>query len=557
MEPQSPSTAPNDIVWQSASAPPSSGVPPTAGDAVPADISWAPTSGKPKKEPSDWHILKAVTRGVLGVLGEATGDKPDEIAYRNKKLGLDEPITSTGDKVAEAVGGILAPTPGGIEKGMGLAASRLADKTGLTLGQRSGSEVVQFIERSLARLPGGDFLRHAIKSQNEQLGNQSSALVDRLAAGADTSATGAGKVIKEQLKVASQRMKATAAEQYSEVEKLIPPDTKIGVKSTLATLRAFTTPTPGAENVTEKLIDPSLKAMREGLEKDTASLNMDALPYAALKELRSKLGNMIEWGPFSTDKKNGQLKKIYEALTADMNTGAAQHSDAAAAAVAKANGDYAVSKQQQKVLKSVIDKAGGPEKVFAGLISGTKEGATTLTQVVAALDGPSRQILAAGALERMGKAAPGAQTAAGNAFSAATFLTNWSKMSPEARQILFGQLPGDYAQHVTQLAGNVESLKAYEGILANPSGTGHAVLWGGEVGAAMMSLMTGNLHTAAAIAGTVAGTAAVSAALTHPATSAWLAKKTGVLVISAAKGEMGATAEDPPLDLSRMAGLPQ
>jgi hypothetical protein len=365
-----------------------------------------------------------------------------------------------------------------------------------------------------------------------------------LAAGADTSATGAGKVIKDQLKVASQRMKATAAEQYSEVEKLSPPDTKVGVKSTLATLRAFTTPTPGAEQVTAQMVDPTLKAMREGLEKDASTLNMDALPYSALKELRSKLGNMIEWGPFATDSKNGQLKKVYEALTADMNTGAAQHSEAASAAVAKANANYAASKQQQDILKTVINKAGGPEKVFSALISGTKEGASTLTQVVSALDGPSRQILAASALQRMGKAAPGAQGAAGDAFSAATFLTNWNKMSPEARNVLFGQLPGDYAKHVSQLAGNVESLKAYEGILANPSGTGHAVLWGGEVGAAMMSLMTGNFHTAAAIAGTVAGTAAVSAALTHPATAAWLARKTGVLVISATKGEMGMTAED-------------
>jgi hypothetical protein len=212
--------------------------------------------------------------------------------------------------------------------------------------------------------------------------------------------------------------------------------------------------------------------------------------------------------------------------------------------VRRANAEYAVSKQQQEVLKSVINKAGGPEKVFTSLISGTKEGASTVTQVVAALDGPSRQILAASALERMGKALPGSQSAVGDVFSAATFLTNWSKMSPQARNVLFGQLPGDYAKNVTQLAANVESLKAYEGILVNPAGTAHAALWGGAVGETLMALMTGHWGIAGGIAGSAALNATISAALTHPATSAWLAKKTGELVISASKGVMGATAED-------------
>jgi hypothetical protein len=569
MEPQSPS-APSDISWTPIQAQSDGGqVPPTSApqkqtQTVPTDISWAPAHGAPKKEPEQWdvvkaisrldlptmmlgdspeemtHRLKGVARGALGAMAAGTGEKPDEIAYRNKLLGLDD---KDPDKGAEFVGGFLAPMPGGGE-GATMGAARLADKAKKTLGQITGSETLQYIEKSLARLPGGDMIRHAIKAQNQQLGNQTAALVDRLAAGADTSSTGAGKVIQSQMEEAAQRMKATAADQYGEVEKLIPPDTKIGVKSTLKTLQELTNPTPGAESLSANLIDPTMKKMREGLEKDIAASNMDALPYSALKALRSKLGNMIEWGPFSTDPKNGQLKRVYEALTADMNTGAASHSDAAAEAVRKANANYAISKKQQEVLTSVINKAGGPEKVFSALISGTKEGATTITQVVNAMDGPSRQILAASALERMGKATPGTQSASGDVFSAATFLIKWSQMSPEARHVLFDQLPGDYAQHISQLAANVGSLKAYEGILANPAGTAHAALWGGAVGETLMALMTGNVHAAAAIGGGVAGNVAVSAALTNPRTAAWLARKTSKLVMLAAKGEYGVSTNE-------------
>jgi hypothetical protein len=547
MEPQSPS-APSDISWTPIQAQSDGGqVPPTSApqkqtQTVPTDISWAPAHGAPKKEPGDWHILKAVTRGILGTMAEATGDTPDKIAYRNKMLGLDDP--GSEDKAAEFVGGMLAPSPGGMAKEGGLAVARLADKARKTVGQISGSETLQYIEKALSRLPGGEMIRHAIKSQNDQLGNQTADLVDRLASGADTSSTGAGKVIQSQLEEAGKRMKATAAEQYGEVEKLIPSDTKIGVKGTLKTLQGLTNPTPGAENMSAQLIDPTLKSMREALEKDLAAANMDALPYSALKELRTKIGNSIEWGPFSTDPKNGQLKRVYEALTADMNTGAAAHSDAAAAAVRTANANYAISKKQQEVLTSVINKAGGPEKVFSALISGTKEGATTLTQVVNAMDGPSRQILAASALERMGKATPGVQNATGDVFSAATFLTNWSKMSPEARNVMFGQLPGDYAQHISQLAANVGSLKAYEGILANPSGTGHSLLWAGSVGITLEALMRGNIRDAAGVAAGVAGNVAVSAALTNPRTAAWLARKTGKLVTLAARGEFGVQANE-------------
>jgi hypothetical protein len=538
--PQGPpaSQVPSDIAWEG--GPPAAKPQQPAATAAPSDIVWAPAPGASKKQPGDYHVLKAFARGALSTLEQATGSTPAEMAYRHKLLGLDEPVAGKGDTAAEFVGGMLAPAPGGIAKeGLGAAASWAADKTKLTLGQRTGSEVVQYIERSIARLPGGDFLRHAIRSQNEQLGNQSAALVDRLAAGSDTTATGAGNVIKQQLKVAAKTMRAAAGEDYDAVDKLIPPDTKIGVKSTLQTLVALTTPTPGAENVTKTLIDPTLKAMREGLEADLGHTNLSALPYDTLKQLRTKVGSMIEHGPFSTDARNGQFKKVYEALTADMYGGAAEHSPAAADAVRKANLNYAASKDKQKVLKSVIAKAGGPEKVFSALISGTKEGASTLTQVVSALDGPSKQILAASALERMGRAVPGVQNAASDTFSATTFLTNWNRMAPEARDVMFGQLPGDYAKQVTQLATNAEALKSYERVLVNPSGTGQAVLWGGEVGATLLALMTGQFHIAAGIIGSAAGTAAVSAALTHPQTSAWLARKTGTLVISAAKGQMG------------------
>lgn len=493
-----------------------------------------------EKPHDDWHVVKAVARGFSRAWGEFTGDPESEIQARNKMLGVE----GKGDKAAEFIGGMVMPTP--MPEAATWAASRAADATKRTAGQLLDSDFLKYIERSLARLPGGDFLRRAVKNQNEQLGNKSADLVERLSGGADTSRTGVGKTIDAQVKSAVDRMKIEAGADYDVVDALIDPSTKIGVKRTLQTLRDLTEPTAGAEHATRPLIDSTLKQMRLGLEKDLAAQSMDAMPYEAAKALRTKLRGMIDWTHFTTDPKNGQLKQVYHALTADMSTGAAEINPAAAAAVMKANAAYTVNMKLQETLDRAVGSVGGPERFFESLMNGSAH-YDTAVQVVSQLDEPSKRILAAGILERMGKAVPSVQGAEGGAFSAATFLTNWNKMSrnsPQLRDLVFGSLPGEYSKNITQLAANVEVLKSYEGILSNPAGTAHAALWGGTVGTTMLALMSGRFDEAGKIGAGAGGIAAVSAALTNPRTAAWLAAQTAKLVISAAKGEMG-TKEKP------------
>lgn len=597
------STSPN-IVWDTPEpgsspppAPASVPAPANAAQAQAGNIIWDHETSK-TAQPSGWNTLKAVVlglmnpsvmasdpemrnsfirtskslaRGALGAMASATGDTDEMIASRNKNIGLDEPSPSTSDKVSEFLGGVLAPFPGGPagKAASSLKMARTADKVaGTTAGQQTGNTAIQMLEKTLSRLPGGGALVESIRNQTDKVAHTTDDIVRNLSGGADTSATGSGRVINKQMEVASQRMKELAGSHFDEVDKLIPPETPIGVKGTLETLKRLTSIIPGAESSSKNLInsdisalgrniqkdvgktpqiDPGFlpKAMLEGINKDLANSHLQALPYSAVKQLRTKIGQSIEWGPFSTDPKNGQLKQLYAALTADMNNGASSVSDKAAAAVSHANSAYAASKATQKILNSVIDKAGGPEKVFTSLMNSTKDGASTITEVVSHLDEPSRNILAASALQRMGRAAPGAQDVAGEIFSADSFLKNWHTMSPEAREVLFGRLPGDYSQNVTDLVANVGKLKAYSKILPNYSSTAQAMLWGGEVGGALMALMTGHPGTAAGIAGSAVGTMTLSAALTNPRTIKWLASETGKLAIAAAKGGVGVHTSKP------------
>lgn len=489
--------------------------------------------------------LKSMARGAVKAYEAGTLDRNPKTQEREtqsvvQNLGLDQPDPTSGDRGFEFLGGFLSPSPGGVgPKGASLSAARAADKAGPTLGQKTGSQALQVLEKSLARLPGGGAIVRSIQSQNEKLGQTTDDVIQSLSGGADTSAEGAGGVLKSQIKKAAQRMKQEAASHYDEVEKLIPKDTPIGVKNTLETVKRLTTPLEGAENVSQKLINKDIQAIREALEKDLEGNHLQAMPYQTLKSLRTRVGELVDWGVFSSDPKNGQLKQLYNALTADMNVGASAVSPEAAAAVKKANEAYAKSKEAQQVLKSVINKAGGPEKVFDSLMNGTRQGASTLRQVLASVDEPSKQILAASALQRMGRATPGAQGAAGTAFSADTFLTNWNRMSAEAREALFGTLPGNYAQSVSRLAANVEGLKAYAKLLPNHSNTAQAMIFSGEAGAAIMALMHGDTKVAAGLAGSAAGTMALAQALTNPETTAWLANRTGQILVQASKAEAG------------------
>ncbi len=533
MDPSNPSSStPSDIVWDGPGATQAAPTAPAARAPAAKDIIWD-TPHNQTGQPEEWHTLKAFGRGLVrSYLSATSGASEEEMQHRERQLHVaPKGQPTTGDKVSEFAGGMLAPIPGGVGKSTSFAGARAADAAaGTTLGQQTGSAGVQALERTIARLPGGGMLAESLRSQNEKLGETTEDIIGRLSGGADTSAAGAGGVLKGQLEIAAKRMKGEAAGHFDEVEKFLPKGHQVGVKSTIDILKELTTPVPGAEATSAMLIDKDIAAVAQGLEKDLAKSTSQSMPYDVLKQLRTQVGGKIDWGPFSTDPRNGALKRLYGALTADMANGAAAVGPEAAAAVKTANAAYAASKESQKVLTSVMNKAGGPEKVFTSLMNGTKEGATTIRQVVGAVDMPTRQILAASALQRMGRATPGVQDAAGGMFSANTFLTNWNRMSPEAREVLFGNLPGDFSQSISQLSANVEALKAYAKILPNTSNTAQVAMWGGEVGGAMMALMTGHFGTAAGIAGSAAGTKMLAAALTNPQTAKWLAQQTGQIV---------------------------
>ena len=148
--------------------------------------------------------------------------------------------------------------------------------------------------------------------------------------------------------------------------------------------------------------------------------------------------------------------------------------------------------------------------------------------------GPDQQkIVQATVLSRLGKALPSAQNAEGSAFNANTFLTNWSKLDPAAKDALFGASgangsSGDLRKSLDSLSSTIGTIQKGTK-LRNPSGTGEAVGHGAGMAILYEGLthaMNGNYTPLASAVGGLAANNLMARVLTNPNTAKWLAKTT-------------------------------
>lgn len=241
------------------------------------------------------------------------------------------------------------------------------------------------------------------------------------------------------------------------------------------------------------------------------------LPYEAVKKLRTLVGAELENPSIVSDVPRSKWKAVYAALSQDMQAAADNAGPAARSALNRANAYHSAGMSRIDALSRVIDKNGGPEAIFNAATSGTKDGATTLRTVMQSLKPDEQKVLASTMIRRLGKATAGQQNAEGSQFSMSTFLTNWNKLSPQAKSNLFGRFGdglSDDMDAVARMAGNV---RAGSKVFANPSGTATAGAGLTAMGTFIGSLLTGHPVAAAAVAGG-AGTANLTARLmTNPA----------------------------------------
>jgi hypothetical protein len=196
-----------------------------------------------------------------------------------------------------------------------------------------------------------------------------------------------------------------------------------------------------------------------------------------LKSMRSKIGEQLEAPTIGPDSiPRGQLKQLYNALTQDMRMAAAVQGPEAVQALARAEGNY-------KIRMGIIDRLDrltnkdAPEAVFNDINRAATEGAGQdygLLGAVKRTTTPEEwNDVGAAIIRRMGNPKPNQPRAPGEPeFSVGTLATNWRKLTPQAKDRLFGpDRPGTPRAGLEELHRVAASLQNM-GSLANTSHSG-------------------------------------------------------------------------------------
>lgn len=397
-----------------------------------------------------------------------------------------------------------------------------------SVGQATGNARTQGLESLLAGAPtsSGRMGRFA-ENQADAIGAGLQKRADQFFPNA--SAERAGRAVEKGAETFAGNTKATKRALYWQADKLIPDATRVPLSNTWQKVVALTTPNKGAKETTKAMVNGRIARLRDTLEQDLAA-GGGQITYDALKRIRTDIGEAISDYSLSPDTPTREFKALYAALSRDMEQAAQSQGPAAVAAAKRANSYTRAVADRLEQIDRVVDKNGGPEKVFQAVMAGTQDGGTTLRAVMQSLPKDGQRAVTAAVIKRMGLATPGQQGAAGDAFSASTFLTNWNKVSPEAKRALFDRHGPAFSANMDKIARVAERIRTGSKVFANPSGTANRAAaigyYGGLAGTTGAAAVGAGVMPLAGlvIGGLSANTA--SRVMTNPRFVAWLARAT-------------------------------
>lgn len=481
------------------------------------------------------QVASAATSGASAGAARESGAGPVGQLVAGLAAGVAPALAAAGG--AGTLRGVMRGGEAGRQRVAGTLEEFARAGTTPTVGQATGRPVFQGMETVLSQSPGsaGVMARKA-GSQTDEIAGAVQKIVGRLAPRAG--AVEAGESISSGLEGFKAGVKNLQGQLYNRLDDYLPPSTPITVSRTKEALAALNSDIDGAPALSAMFKNGKIQGVERALASDLntsttaygaqAARKTSTLPYESIKKLRTLVGKEIDNATFVSDVPRDKWKALYAALSDDLGDAAQKAGPDAYGAWKWAN---KFSKDQLGRLDDLAAVAGKdtPEKIFNAAMMGTADGDTILQRVVSALPKTNRRDLAAAVVKRMGRATAGNQNDAGDAFSTNTFLTNWNKLSPEARSTLFGRIGEagltDELMNLAKVSSNIRDGSRY---LANPSGTAPATARQAMLGASALAAATGQWPALGVITADAAGTNAIGRWLTNPRTVGRLAKSTEI-----------------------------
>lgn len=429
-----------------------------------------------------------------------------------------------------------------------------------SVGLAADNNLVMGLENLLSQTPGSVGLYAKAKAN----------MIDGMKAKADTirddisrthGPVETGEAIQKDLKGAfKDRIGATYGLLNDRVESAVGANSPVPVNESIAKSGLLTTPTAGAESTSTNFINPRIKKINNDLTADAGgtpaqtvkstvlgpdgrpafqttipATQPQGVPFAALKELRTKIGKEAQSNAIMGTPEQADFKQLYGAMSQDMKNAVTladikrgvlpAAGGSATTALNRANTYYRRGMDRADELNSLANRS-TPEGSFSAVSNSLNAGPTVYQRLRGAVTPETRKKIVATVIDEMGMAKAGQQGADGDTWSPSSFLTNYNKMDGKSRTELFKRLPSGerYAENLRDIAKASEMLGDSSKIWANPSGTAPALTARG----AGYVLTVGAFFNPVLAGGTAGGLALANQTskrlLLDPKFTTWLAK---------------------------------
>ena len=378
------------------------------------------------------------------------------------------------------------------------------------------SPLVKLGGQVLAKTPGGGALYKSIERSTEQLGEAAKTAIERSGGTADANVAGESyrTGIEQSFKPG---IKKAVGDLYDKVD--------AGVNNNILHKLGSTTQIAG---------DIAGTHASYGSEWGGAGANLivnaiqrpEGLSYQAIKNLRTRIGEMLDTGTFPEGTSESELRKVYGGLSDDLRTAVSRAgSPEALANFEQANAAARYAAQWKDKIETVLGTAKRSDESIASALhrmANKGEGADikTLSAARKAVPAKAWQDITANSISRLGK------DKAGN-FSPQRFVSDYGNLSDAGKRLLFsGAGASDLLPFLDDI-NEVSKKFVSAGKFANPAGTGSHVGAMG-MGAALMTaaeqLASGEWKGPLAIISGVVGANLTARFLGSPASVASMAR---------------------------------
>lgn len=486
-------------------------------------------------------VMVPVGVGLGAEMGGAAYDAVMEnmMGRQDTRDLIDRAIDTTAGVTLNAAGQKLVPAAIDAVKGLaGAARNRLAgetpqslissyNKAGVPIEGASAfinaSRPVQGMANALTNMPTsarimGEAIDETMSAMNRYADN-----VARMA-GTPGTQQQAGQMIKDGIGKAGKRLQTRLDELQGRVWATVGRDTPVPVDNVQGLVDAMKMEMARAPNSLGYL-RPAIKE-GEKLLKDAETTG--TIPFDVLRKFRTHVGKLTERSDIAgyVGGEAGQVNRLYGALSDDLNEAAKAAGPDAARSLDLYNRYARIQLSGNKPFLEKVDKQ-FPEQIIGTLMSGGKKGSTVIRQMRNNLLPEEWDDVVATVVQRMGLATPGVQNQAGDLFSPDVFLTNWNRMTPEAKAALFdGRRYKELRLALDRLSRIAASAKDARQ-MQNFSGTAQANVYMqiAQGGLPVLGYMAGDLQGAAVgAAASYGGPYAMARLMTNPKFVRWLAR---------------------------------